>query len=291
MDTSFSKFCYEDDDYSIRATIAGLTSVVALDVFIHHTGGPQGRGDKEYNAWLAQAWEGFRRKWRIDESNGSGQYDPASLAARPYVRSEHYVPLPDKQVVESLIYGSHRGNGGASGPADIAEEHFRKALAYEDEGNIDLSMEELERVLAIDDRHAGAYNGMGVLHYRKGELPKALQMLSKAVMLQSDNIGYLKNLAVVALEVGETEDAIGLYKQILALDPGDVETLLVVGHLCEQCGQTENALGFLQRVLDKDPNNGHALEAVGRIRKLTAGLQEGAPAGRGQGSETAVVGG
>jgi cytochrome c-type biogenesis protein CcmH/NrfG len=95
----------------------------------------------------------------------------------------------------------------------------------------------------------------------------------------------------VALEVGETEDAIGLYKQILALDPGDVETLLVVGHLCEQCGQTENALGFLQRVLDKEPNNAHALEAVGRIRKLTAGVQEGDHAEMGQGTETAVVGG
>jgi GT2 family glycosyltransferase/acetyltransferase-like isoleucine patch superfamily enzyme/Flp pilus assembly protein TadD len=270
MDTSFSKFCYEDDDYSIRATIAGLKSVVALDVFIHHTGGPQGRGDKEYNAWLAQAWEGFRRKWRIAETGQPGQYEPAILAARPFTRSEHYVPLPERQVVENLIcLNPDRRTVRTKrlgGPGYTVEDHFGKALSYQKAGNIDLAIEELEQVLATDERHVEACNDLGVLLYRKGDKQRALSMLSKAVMLQPDHVGHLKNLAALALEVGETEDAIGLYRKILSLNPSDVDTLLVVGHLCEQYGQTENALLHFRSVLEKEPGNAQAAEALERIK-------------------------
>jgi FkbM family methyltransferase len=270
MDTSFSKFCYEDDDYSIRATIAGLSSVVALDVFIHHTGGPQGRGDKEYNAWLAQAWEGFRKKWKIDDSGQPGLYVPEKLAARPYVRSEHCVPLPERQAVKSLIHNAGNGTGGATHaetmrPADTAQEHYQKALSHEQGGRIDLAMEELEQVVAIDEKHAEALNDLGVLYYRKGDRQKALQMLSESVMAEPSNVGHLKNLAALALELGETQDAIGLYGKILALSPGDVESLLVVGRLCEQSGQMENALRFVRTVLEKEPGNAQALEMVARI--------------------------
>ena len=65
LDETFGMFGFEDDDYAIRATIAGFKSVVAPGVFIHHTGGPQGRGDRQYNAWLHESWEVFKKKWGI----------------------------------------------------------------------------------------------------------------------------------------------------------------------------------------------------------------------------------
>ena len=57
-----------------------------------------------------------------------------------------------------------------------AEDHFKKALSHEERGSVDPAIGELEKAIAIDDRHAGAHNGLGVLSYRKGDVPKALEV-------------------------------------------------------------------------------------------------------------------
>lgn len=107
METGFSKFCFEDDDYSIRIFIAGYKSVVANDVFIHHTGGPQGRGDKQYNKWLLDAWEGFKKKWELPEDLPFGSsYDLNKLVSQPFKPKLHFIPLPERSAVDKLIYKS-----------------------------------------------------------------------------------------------------------------------------------------------------------------------------------------
>ena len=300
LDEGFGMFGFEDDDFAIRATIAGFKSVVAPGVFIHHTGGPQGRGDTQYNTWLHESWAVFKKKWGLPAETQYGVYDVEGVVrSHSFDPSKHYVPLPDRGSVEKLIckesaYWTRSGvslDGPKNASAVIgAEDHFKKALAYEGEGSADLAIEELEKVLQIDAGHAGAHNGLGVLYHRKGDIQKALQMLSKAVMIRPDDVGFLKNLAVVALEVGEAEDAIGLYKRILTLDPEDVETLLMVGHLCEQCGQKENALNFLQEVLHKEPGNTRAAEAVERIRNLGTGTEQTATPEQTEAPVTAAAG-
>jgi len=110
METGFSKFCFEDDDYALRISIAGFKSVVANDVFIHHSGGPQGRGDKQYNKWLFDAWDGFKRKWGLPQELpfGSG-YDAEKIASSPFDPKKHYIPLYDPASIEPLIWRSSSG--------------------------------------------------------------------------------------------------------------------------------------------------------------------------------------
>jgi GT2 family glycosyltransferase len=103
-DTSFGKFGFEDDDYSIRAAIAGFKVVVAYDIFIHHTGGPQGRGDPQYNKWVCDAWEIFREKWGIPKGTPYGQYDIPIIISEPFDRKKHFIPIPDHTEVAKLLY-------------------------------------------------------------------------------------------------------------------------------------------------------------------------------------------
>lgn len=63
VDGSFGKFGFEDDDYCRRAIQAGFICAMAEDVFVHHTGGPQTRGDAELNGALLEAKAVFERKW------------------------------------------------------------------------------------------------------------------------------------------------------------------------------------------------------------------------------------
>ena len=64
-DPRFGKFGFEDDDYTWRAIIAGFQAAIAQDVFIHHIGGPQVKGDTQYNRYLLDAWEIFKSKWDL----------------------------------------------------------------------------------------------------------------------------------------------------------------------------------------------------------------------------------
>ncbi|HET6491212.1 MAG TPA: glycosyltransferase, partial [Syntrophales bacterium] len=111
METGFSKTGFADDDYSLRIAISGFKSVVANDVFIHHTGGPTGRGDQQYGKWNRDAWEGFKRKWGLPPTIPfEAGYDAEKLANRPFDPRKHYIPLCDAGAIEPLIW---RGNAAS----------------------------------------------------------------------------------------------------------------------------------------------------------------------------------
>ena len=105
LDETFGMFGFEDDDYAIRATIAGFKSVVAPGVFIHHTGGPQGRGDRQYNAWLHESWEVFKKKWGLPREAAYGMYDvEAIVRSHSFDPVKHYVSLPERASIEKVIH-------------------------------------------------------------------------------------------------------------------------------------------------------------------------------------------
>jgi GT2 family glycosyltransferase len=92
---TFGKFGFEDDDMCLRAAIAGFKNVVANDVYIHHTGGPQGRGDATYNQYMLDAWKGFKAVWDIEGNGVIGDgYHPDKIAEREFDPKKHFVAAP-----------------------------------------------------------------------------------------------------------------------------------------------------------------------------------------------------
>ncbi|MCX6135379.1 MAG: glycosyltransferase [Ignavibacteriales bacterium] len=106
IDYAFGKlFGFDDDDYSLRAQLAGFRLAIADDVFIHHTGGPQGRGDKVYNESMLGAWEMFKRKWGIPPADPYGTpVNVARILARPFDPARHRVPLLPMGAVERFVW-------------------------------------------------------------------------------------------------------------------------------------------------------------------------------------------
>ena len=79
IDASFGRFGYEDDDLCRRAILAGFGVAIANEVYVHHTGGPQAKGDPEYNRLMAEAKAVFTTKWQ-DHPN-------------TFDRARDYIPL------------------------------------------------------------------------------------------------------------------------------------------------------------------------------------------------------
>ena len=78
FDERFSPWGFEDDDFTLRAALAGSHNRVALDVFVRHEA-YQGAKLERHGALLAENWARFRDKWGLPADAAHGDY--AGLAA------------------------------------------------------------------------------------------------------------------------------------------------------------------------------------------------------------------
>jgi GT2 family glycosyltransferase/tetratricopeptide (TPR) repeat protein/glycosyltransferase involved in cell wall biosynthesis len=94
LDSQFGSGNFEDDDFCIRAGLAGFKLRIALDSFVHHTGGQTFKGAKiDYRASMERNWELFKDKWELpkDAPLDQGYHLPSTAPAGLALR----LPLPD----------------------------------------------------------------------------------------------------------------------------------------------------------------------------------------------------
>lgn len=73
FDERFDPWGFEDDDYSLRAVLAGFRNRIALDVFVRHEayGGPKLAAHVEL---LKRNWKRFAQKWGLPADAAHGDY-------------------------------------------------------------------------------------------------------------------------------------------------------------------------------------------------------------------------
>lgn len=94
FDERFSPWGFEDDDFTVRAALAGFRNRLAQDVFVRHVdyGGAKLRRHEEL---LARNWSRFAHKWAGDPNLPHGDYAAIEGAiAGVHSREALYVPLP-----------------------------------------------------------------------------------------------------------------------------------------------------------------------------------------------------
>lgn len=223
IDGSFGKFGFEDDDYTWRAQIAGFKTVIAHDVFVHHTGGPQGRGDAEYNRQLLAAWEVFKKKWQIGKDIGYGsEFDVAAILSQPFEPNHHVVPLLDREAVGVLLH--------------------RQPVAAE----------ELERVFTA-----------GAALLRQGKCEDAIAHFKNARDLvgsgspQTDEVtmfGITMHLGDSYLKCGLLQEAREQFEQALRLNPESAEACYGMGLCFQYAGINDAALQFFEGAVALKPD-------------------------------------
>lgn len=95
LDTRYGLGNFEDDDFCIRAAIAGFKTVIVKSCFVHHFGSKSflALGDK-YKKLLENNWEIFKEKWGIPSAIGyRDDYDISSLLNQPFKEEYHYCSI------------------------------------------------------------------------------------------------------------------------------------------------------------------------------------------------------
>ena len=92
---SFGPFGFDDEDYTIRCFLSGLQVLIDNGMYIHHTGGPQGRGNTTYNRQMIEAWDKFKEAWNLDKDLVYGQTDHLTKIVQtvPFDKERHFIPL------------------------------------------------------------------------------------------------------------------------------------------------------------------------------------------------------
>lgn len=256
MDTRYGLGNFEDDDFSLRAALAGFESWMAEDCFVHHFGSRTFIGEKiDYKKSLNQNWRLFKKKWGLPENlpYGSGY----RLKNTQFTPEIHYVPLIPVQDGKSLSFGNKSSDGGT------IEALYSEAQSLLKNNQDQQAVKKFERLLELNPSLAVAHNDLGVLYFRMGYKDKALKQYHAANRLDPDNMNFKKNLAdFYCIELGKIEEAIQLYVEILEVAPDDTETMLAMGHICRLLGKNEEASSFYSSVLRVDGSNEEAIKIL-----------------------------
>ncbi|MDY6986512.1 MAG: glycosyltransferase [Thermodesulfobacteriota bacterium] len=99
MDGRYGLGNFEDDDFSLRAALAGFESWIAEDCFIHHFGSRTFIGAKiDYRKSLHKNWEIFKQKWGLPlELPYGSPYTISHVPNDGFDPTKHFVPIEDKE--------------------------------------------------------------------------------------------------------------------------------------------------------------------------------------------------
>lgn len=99
LDPRFGLGNFEDDDFCIRAHLAGFESQIAGDCFVHHFGGRTfDAAGTHYHEALRRNWEIFKDKWGVPREVALGEiFDMSELLREGFQPERHFIPLGSPQ--------------------------------------------------------------------------------------------------------------------------------------------------------------------------------------------------
>lgn len=136
------------------------------------------------------------------------------------------------------------------------------------EGEHDLAIVELERVIADDPDNPYAYFFLGSAHFEKGNFEKAMKAYVLAIDRAPDYLGAMVSLGHTLRMLGRYDQALRMGREVLARDANDADALHLMGLVHYARGDEAAAASYLTRFLDTRPDFEVAQEARGLLEIL-----------------------
>lgn len=256
LDESFGPGNYEDDDYCLRAELAGYRNLIAGDVFIHHEGGATFSGNRmDRGAENRKNRTIFTQKWepgRLEES-----VLRRWLALNAIEEGERLVRQGEVDAaVDALLNGAIKADPSSPTPYLELAEILMSSGRYEE------ALQVLPEMPPATDRELMFEIG-AVCHAALGDDVAARQ----AASLAGDRPRALVALGTLAARSGDPAQAEALFRRAADRDPSCGSAWLSLGMLLWGGGDQEGAYQALHRAVVVTPLN---VEAVKILRDMAA---------------------
>jgi len=147
--------------------------------------------------------------------------------------------------------------------------YFRLGVVYDKWSKKDASIETMQKVIALDPKHANALNYLGYTYADLGRNLDEAERLVKEALKYKPNDGYITDsLGWVYYKKGQFDKALKYIKKAVELVPDDPIMLEHMGDVYQKLNDKPNALKYYQKSLkikEKDKDK-EALEK--KIRQL-----------------------
>ena len=120
-------------------------------------------------------------------------------------------------------------------------------------GQLDQAYWWARAALLQDPSFSGAYNTLGVIQFRHGDLAQARRTLAHALMRTPDNTVLLSNLAQALEASGLPDEALPLRRRLLALQPQPPFHYFNLGKAAMQQNDYVQAIRLFSREIARDP--------------------------------------
>lgn len=130
-------------------------------------------------------------------------------------------------------------------------------------GQVDQAVAQFQKALAIQPDDEYAHNDLGTVFLQKGQVDEALIHFRKAVEVQPDHAQMLYNLGTALLQKGQRNEAITQFQRALERRPGDATIHNSLGIAFFQEEQWDAAAAHFQEALRIQPDNARAHTNLG----------------------------
>jgi len=149
----------------------------------------------------------------------------------------------------------------------LAQAYGHRGIIYYDRGELDLSIADFTRAIALDPDYVDAWNNRGNVYEDKGELDRAIEDYTTAIGLDP-NWAYPWNGRGNAYEdKGELDRAIEDYTRAIALDPNWAYPWNNRGNAYNDKGEFDSAIEDYSRAIALDANLAQAWNGRGNAYK------------------------
>lgn len=265
LDESFGSGNFEDDDYCLRAELAGHHNIIAGDVFIHHAGGASFSGNNvNYNDTMTHNMALYRKKWDYTTLNESVLRSLIPLDAIQEARRLAMRGEIDKAVEMLMQKGIRVAPGNTAVYITLAEILLADGR-YED------TLQVLpEMPTSIDNTLISEIRA--ICHAALGEDEMAHQFADQS----KSRARSLTVLGTLAARRGEMAGAIIFFNQAIAADPSCGSAWLSLGILLWGQGKKEDAWQAIKRSVVTEPLNGESTKILQDISERIERIPEAA---------------
>lgn len=239
LDESFGTGNFEDDDFCLRAALAGYKNYLAGDVFIHHYGSRSFIGNKiDYGTAMSGNRKIIEDKWTLSSHCEAGK--KLAVLKTTELADDLYQKGMADQAVEALIQCIKLTPDAKAIYYELAR-IFLESKKFAEAWEVIESMPEAARSEVKGLECAGhAKEGLGLDD-------EAAAYAERMISLDEEYPAALNLKGVLAFKKGEPEKAAGFFRKAMAADPGYGEAHTNLGVLCWSMGNQDEAHAHLRK--------------------------------------------
>jgi tetratricopeptide (TPR) repeat protein len=156
--------------------------------------------------------------------------------------------------------------------------HNNLGKFYSKEGDLDKSIVEFKKALAIDPNMKEVHHGMGYVYYKKGEFDTAISEYEQELRINPNSEMSQNNIGLIFYEQGRLDAAIGRYKNALMVDPDYAIAQSNLGNAFFDKGDFENAVVEFKKAGLLQPDDATVFNRLGlsyaRMRRFDEAIPE-----------------